>query len=158
MKITWKKGFFSSNYELISNHSTIGELRESFLSNTTHASINQTDIKFKKRGLFTTGTDIIDEENNEVIGHISFNTWRNKAKIELDEETYHLKYDNFWYSRWTISHYETPLINYKSSSTSGEINSLSEKEALILAGLYVHNYYLSILIVITVVVVIISSS
>jgi hypothetical protein len=89
---------------------------------------------------------------------VKFNTWGNKAVITLGEKNkYKWKYDNFWGTKWAISKDTERLITYNSSTAGGEIESSSDSDALLLSGFFIHNHYLTILIVIAVSTVIIAS-
>jgi len=49
------------------------------------------------------------------------------------------------------------VINYKSSTFSGNIETDKTDEALILAGLYIHNYYVQISLFMMVIIVVVIS-
>jgi hypothetical protein len=147
-KINWKKGLFSSKYRLFDNNIEVGEFSQSAFSSTSLGKINEVKLRFKKKGLFSSETEITDLNSNQLIGNIKFNSWRNKAEIKISNKKYLWKYDNFWNSKWSISENGQQLINYKSSTTSGNIESSIENDLLMLSGLYVYNYYVMMMIII----------
>jgi hypothetical protein len=149
-KISWKKGLFSSTYKLYDDNNKVGEFRQSAFSRSSVGNINGTQLTFKKKGVFSSETEVRDMNSNEFIGTIKFNSWGNKAEITVDQKKYQWKYDNFWSTRWRVSENQQPLITYKSSTTKGKIESSVDSDVLLLCGLFVHNHYLTLMIVITV--------
>ena len=158
MRINWKKGFFSSKYKLLSGSKEIGEFHQPSFSNYSIGKLNNTKLKFKKKGFFKSETDILDLNLNQTVGHIKFDGWGSKASIRLHGKNYKWKYENFWHSKWSISENEKALINYKSSTTSGEIESSIDNESLILCGFFIFNYYLVLMMIISVSTAVIVSS
>ena len=146
-KINWKKGLFSSKYRLFDNNIEVGEFRQPALGSTSLGMINEVKLRFKKKGLFSSETEITDFNSNQSIGTIKFNSLGNKAEIKIDNKKYLWEYDDFWNSKWSISENGQQLINSKSSTTSGYIESTIENELLMLSGFYVYNYYVMIMII-----------
>ena len=142
MNINWKKGFFSSKYELFSKNVKIGELTEKMFSNTSKGILNNHKIKFEKKGLFSSQTDITDSELNKVIGGIKFNSWKSKAEINLNEKSYLLKSIGFWGNKWNLLENNEKIIDYKSSTLNGKIESKVNDQIILLIGLYTMNYYI----------------
>jgi hypothetical protein len=142
MNINWKKGFFSSKYELFSKNVKIGELTEKMFSNTSKGLLNNHKIEFKKKGLFNSQTDITDKELNKVIGGIKFNSWKSKAEINLNDKSYLLKSIGFWGNKWNLLENNEKIIDYKSSTLSGKIESKVNDQIILLIGLYTMNYYI----------------
>ncbi len=150
INIIWKKGFFSSSYELFQNNINIGKFRRSSFSSISKGKINDAKLEFKKKGLFSSNTDIIDLSSNKNIGEIQFNAWGNKVNIILNNEKYTWKYNNFWGSKWSISNSEKKLIIYKSATTSGNVKSISSNDLLLLSGFYVIDYLRKLVTVISI--------
>ena len=141
MNINWKKGFFSSKYELFSKNVKIGEISEKAFSNTSKATLNNNKIKFLKKGFFKTDVDIIDSVLNKIIGTIKFNGWGNKAEINLNEKKYLLKSIGIWGNKWSLLENNEKIIDYKSSTLSGKIESEINDNIILLIGLYTMNYF-----------------
>jgi hypothetical protein len=155
MNIHWKKGAFSSKYELFNQSEKIGMLKESSFGTTDIGQINDQKIKLKKKGIFSRETAIIDSETNQTIGRIKLSNWKNKALIKLHDKVYLWKSDNFWSTKWSISIDGKPLIKYQSRSFKGEITSQTENDTLILCGLSIISHFTQQVIFIAVIAAII---
>ncbi len=83
MKIKWKKGLFSSKYELFFQDQKVGELKEGIFSRTSIGKLNKSKFKFQKMGFFSSETEITDLVLNKSIGKIKFNIWGNKAELKV---------------------------------------------------------------------------
>jgi hypothetical protein len=158
MTITWKKGVFSSKYQLFDHQRPIGQFKEGVFSRTSRGELHDRKYRFRKKGWFSSTTEITDEVNDQVIGTIQFNTWGNKATIFLGEKTYKWKYDNFWSTKWSIRENENPLMLYKSKKFGGTIEAKLENEVLVLCGLFVYNHYVQIVVAIAASTAVIASS
>tara|TARA_B110000483_G_scaffold185027_1_gene218855 strand:+ start:179 stop:448 length:270 start_codon:yes stop_codon:yes gene_type:complete len=88
MNYKWKKGIFSSTYELFLNESKTGELKQEMFSETVYGKINESNYKFKKKGIFSSEIEITDIKSKNQIGKIKFNSWINKAEIFLNEQKF----------------------------------------------------------------------
>ena len=141
MNIHWKKGAFSSNYELFNQSEKIGILKENSFDKTDIGQINGHKIKLKKKGILSHETAIIDSDTNQPIGKIKLSKWKNKAQIKLHDQVYLWKSDNFWSTKWSISIDEKPLIKYQSRSFKGKITSKIEDDTLILCGLSIISHF-----------------
>lgn len=157
-KISWKKGPFSSKYRLYDHNEELGDFRQPVFFGSPTGNMDGTRLRFKKKGIFSSETEITDLNSNECIGSVKFNAWGNKAEITLNNKKYDWKYDNFWNTKWSISENQHQLIRYKSSTSRGQIESLTDSRALLLCGLYVHNRYLTLMIIIAVSTAVILSS
>lgn len=49
MKTNWKKGFFSTRYDLFANNQQIGELEEGILSLGSFGKLNDCKLRFQKK-------------------------------------------------------------------------------------------------------------
>ena len=98
-------------------------------------------IKFLKKGFFKTDVDIIDSVLNKIIGTIKFNGWGNKAEINLNEKKYLLKSIGIWGNKWSLLENNEIIIDYKSSTLSGKIESEINDNIILLIGLYTMNYF-----------------
>lgn len=138
MKTHWKKGFFSSTFELFAHTQQIGELNSGFLTDT--AKLNGLEFEFRKKSLFESETIITDLTENKKAGRISFNFWRRKATITINEETFDFKYNNFFGTKWSVSKDYKELFRYEQKHLSGYIDSEIENGLLSLSGLYASNH------------------
>ena len=149
IKMKWEKGLFSSKYRLLDKDIEIGEFKNPAFNSSSFGTLGETKLKFKAKGIFSSETEIIDLNLDQSIGSIKFNSWGSKAEIRISDKKYIWKYDNFWHSKWSISENGEQLIRYKSSSSSGEIESMVDNELLLLCGFYVYNYYITLIIIIS---------
>ena len=147
-KFSWKKGLFSSLYKIYSNGQQIGILKDKMFSQTSNGEINGEKYTFKTKGIFKQHTEIIDNQEEKVIGQISYNNWMTKATISIFDKTFIWKYENIWNTKWSVIDSEGISINYSGDSTSGKIESTLEDDLLLLTGLFVTNYFWQITIVI----------
>ncbi len=86
--INWKKGLFSSKYRLFDNNIEIGEFSQSAFSSNSFGKINESKLKFRKKGIFNSETEITDLNSNQLIGNVKFNGWGSKAEIKMDNKNY----------------------------------------------------------------------
>ena len=142
MNYKWKKGIFSSNYELFLNENKTGELKQEMFSETVYGKINESNYKFKKKGILSSEIEITDLKSKNQIGKIKFNSWINKAEISFNEQKFEWKSDSFWGNKWSIRENDKKIIEYKTSGLSdGNIKSTIENDLLIISGLFSFNYY-----------------
>ena len=141
-KLNWKRGFFKETYEIFSGNSLIGTFREFTWKQKALGDLNGNKFKFKPKGFFNQTTEIIDLSSNSVVGRIASGKWSTKSTIELfNGKKYFWKYDNTWNTRWSLNGTDNQQINYKCSSTKGEIEYANMDELLILTGLFIANNY-----------------
>jgi hypothetical protein len=155
--LTWKKGLFSSTYKLYDDDAQVGELSQSTFGSSSTGNLGSTQLTFKKKGFFSSETEITDVTSHEPVGRVKFNTWGSKADITINQKTYQWKYENFWNSKWSIAENGQSLITYQSSNTRGQIESSTDSDVLLLSGLFVHNRYLALMVVISVMTALILS-
>ena len=146
--LKWKKEFFSGTYNIYSKEQFIGKLKNSSFSQKAEGEINGKKYTFRTKGFFNQHTEIRDAIDNKVIGNITYNGWMTKATLSILDKKITWKYDNLWNTKWSIFDSESIEIKYSGSSSSGQINSNTDDELLILSGLFVTNYYWQITLVI----------
>jgi hypothetical protein len=139
--LTWKKGIFKNTFEIYSSDSLIGTLKENSWKQTATGELNGTKISFRTKGFFTPETEISDSERNNPIGKITYNTWKTKATIEYNNKSAEWKYDNFLNTKWSLSNSEGVMLQYNGSFSKGEIEVFKQDEILLLAGLFITNYF-----------------
>jgi len=139
--IKWKKGFFSSTFQLFENGILIGSLGFAVWSNKATGILNDKEFEFKTKGFFKPETTITDIKTGTIIGKINYNSWKTKATITLtDGKVCNWQYSNLWHTKWALNQ-NLYFINYRSSSIKGEIVSHLPDEVLILSGLFISNYF-----------------
>ncbi len=78
----WRKGLFSNTYGFCDSNKKIGFLTNSMVSNNGKSSLLNKQFYFKTSGIFHPKTTIINSNKNEIIGNITYNSWRTKATIK----------------------------------------------------------------------------
>lgn len=139
--LNWKRGLFRNIYEIYSNRTHVGYLKEKSLTQSSHGELYGEKFHFRIKGIFNKEAVVFNSESNTQIGKISYNSWMTKSKIEYGTKVYYWKFDNFWNTSWRLYSEDGSEITYNCSSTKGKIEYDSENNFLVLAGLYVHNYY-----------------
>ncbi|MEN8203546.1 MAG: hypothetical protein ABFS28_13195 [Bacteroidota bacterium] len=137
----WKRGTFSSTYEIYEGESLIGKLKDSTFSQSSDGMIHQKGYRFKTKGVFKQETHIIDAESDQVIGTISYNSWMSKANIQLKDRLFQWKYDNSWQTRWSLYDDDGVQMKFSGGMSKGTIEYDHPDDLLVLTGLFVTNYY-----------------
>ena len=141
--LSWKKGFFSSTFELFSSDgSPAGKLRDKFWGNFAEGEIYQRVYHFRMRGFWNKKAEIMDPSTNKITATINFNCWKSKAVIEFANDqgkTLTFGYENFWHTKFSISEPSGLSARFHGTESKGEIRSDLD-DILILAGLYVASY------------------
>lgn len=139
--LTWRKDLFDSNYQLYSN----GEIKGSLIFSSWKFNARGIALKnyyFTSEGLLNPITKIRDEHHNEV-GVITYNGWKFKASIIFNngQEPASWTFTNSWLTQWAITNHHNKQIYYNSSNTTGSIHTDNSDELLMLAGLFIREYY-----------------
>ena len=150
--LTWKKGFFSNLYSIYQNGELIGKLKDETFSQNANGALQGKEYRFKSKGFLKQHTEIIDSNEEKVIGEINYNNWMTKATITINSKVISWKYNNIWNTKWSLFETEGINIKYSGSSTKGQIDSNVDDSLLILSGLFVKNYYWQMTIAILVAV------
>ena len=152
LNYNWKKGIFSESYQIFNNETQVGSLSNKCFSQTAHGELNEEKYTFKTCGVFKQHTQIIENNENKIVGEITYNNWMSKATININGQQFDLKYDNIWNTKWSISGLNETQISYNSTSCTGQIQSNTDNELLVLSGLFVANYYLQMTLVVLLIV------
>lgn len=139
--LKWNKGMFSNMYKIYSNGTQVGSLSDNSFSQSSVGVFGDKKYKFQTTGLFDQKTQVIDAANNKSIGVINYSNLMTKATITINGKIINWKYDNMWNTKSSISNSEGIDIKYYKSSSGGKIESNTDDELLLLAGLFVINYY-----------------
>jgi len=140
-QLNWKRGAFSTTYQILSNGLSIGQLQDNAFKRYSDGEIRYKKYRFKTEGLFKQHTHIIDLESDRVIGSIQYNSWMTKADIKIHDRTYHWRYDNAWQTKWSISDENGILLSFAGGMTRGSIEGDDPEDLHVLTGLFVTNYY-----------------
>ena len=152
MKFFWKKGWFKQTSEIYAQNTCIGTLTEKTWSNSATGEINGKKYHFQTQGFLKQNTLIIDGENNSVIGHINYNSWMTRAKVEYAGGTADWKYNNNWNTKWRLTGTNGTQIDFYGHANKGKIECNNQDDLLILTGLYITNYYWQITLAILIAV------
>ena len=148
-KLNWKKNILSAQYDITSDDKPIGSLFNNTFSQSGVGTLNGKKYTFKTVG-FLNQYSLIYNQQNEQIGSIEYNTWMTKAKLTFANNEFYWRYNNWMYSKWSISNSDGVLIKYFSSTKKGTIESNVEDEILLLSGLFITNYFKQLIIAIMV--------
>ncbi len=136
-KIQWQKGLFSNTYKIFQDQHSLGTLDCKSLSYSAKANLSEGSYSFNSSGVASIRTQIIDLENQKVVGEITFGSLLNDAKIKINGVSFNLTADNIWQTRWTLTNTKKePVFQYNNSTTSGQVISTSNQYLLLLSGLY----------------------
>ncbi len=138
---TWKTKLFSRKFDIYEYDRLIGWLDKERWSRRSVGEIKGFQLAFVTKGFFKQSTQIFNTQEDTEIGQVTFAHWKLRAAILLNGREYSFKFDNFFMTRWSISNENGVLINYHSRSFTGTIDSYSDNSILILAGLYIRNYF-----------------
>lgn len=150
---SWKKGFFKSAMEIYSGENLVGSLKDKNWTQESDGVLNSKKFKFLTKGFFTPYTIIFDSDNGLELGRITYSGWGNKASLYISGETYTWKYLNAWGTKWVLSDSKGNTINYKGGNSKGEISVSNLNETLVLAGLFIRDYYWQMVAVMFVVLI-----
>jgi hypothetical protein len=153
-KLIWKRGAFSTTYQIYADERCIGQLQNQTFRQTSEGRINKNKYSFKTKGVFKQETLIMEGKSNRVIGNITYNSMRSRASIQLPDRTLSWKYVNRWQTRWGIYDDKHTLMEFTGRSFKGNIEFEEADDLLVLTGLYVTNYYQQAMIAILIAVLI----
>ncbi len=139
--ITWKTKFFSNKIQLFNREDLIGEIVNKAFSRSAYGELNGRKLRFDIKGFFKQETRILDAGSESVIAEVAISSWKAKATIRYNSREYLWQHENFWNSKWSISSANGPVVKYHSHGTGGEATSYVSDEVLILAGLFIKNYF-----------------
>lgn len=139
--LTWKSKIFKNKFELFQSGLPVGELKNNSWSRTSYGELNGRKFSFSSKGFINQESDVTDINNNTVIATISFSSWRSKAIINYNNKEYIWKSENLFGNKWSLSFDGMTTVQYQRFNFSGDIGFNIKDELLILAGLYIHNYF-----------------
>jgi hypothetical protein len=139
--LTWTKGLFESTYQVFEN----GQIKNSLFFETWKneaRSIGQSETIFFKTTGFLESTTLIVNEKAAVLGTITFTFLQTKANVILTDGThYSCDFSNNWLSKWMVTDSKAKQIIYDSNTSSGNINTNTDDELMLLTGLFFREYY-----------------
>ena len=146
--IEWKKKLFGDDYTLFENNSMIGELKYNSFKGKAHGELHGKQFDFSNKGFLKQNTWISETNQEGMISNIKFDSWRTMAEIIYLGKKYIWKSESAWESSRVIICADRPILRITGGSTKGNIELFEEvDEMLVLASLYLCNYYLVIMLV-----------
>lgn len=137
----WKKGLFNCTFELLAGGYPVGQLKDSEFSRKAYGQLNNKEITFQRCEGLHTKINISETDTGRKLGIITFNPWYPKATIHLGSQEVYWTFSNIWETRWKITDEEGVIVAYKGWQGKGEMTILEQDDLLVLAGLYISNYY-----------------
>ncbi len=137
---SWKTKLFSNRFEIYRHETLTGQLRKEGWSRRVRGELNDRKILFETKGVFKFTTDIINLQNNSIVGQVKYHKWKAKSTIIYDEREYQCQFDNFFRSKWSISNENGNLIKFHSRGFKGSIISYTKDDILILTGFFIRNF------------------
>lgn len=147
--IKWRKRLFGCVFELEKAGNVVGKLKENQWTNSGQGIWGNEKVNFRLKHGFLPKVDILDPLSGVKVGKIKFSAWCNKAILYVGEKQYTWRYKNLLGSRWEVKNQNGENIAYKGSIFSGSINATVKDEVVILAGLFIGNYFWNMTVVFT---------
>jgi hypothetical protein len=143
--LSWRKGLFDSNYQVINNGLLRFSLNFSSWKNSAIATTQAGIYLLKSEGFSKPETKIVDNTNT-VLAVITYDWLNFKASIVFSSgETFDWSYQNSWLSRWSLNNHKDKQILYNASTGNGLIHTNVDDDMLVLCGLFIREYYSRIL-------------
>ncbi|MCU0455888.1 MAG: hypothetical protein MUE74_06255 [Bacteroidales bacterium] len=139
--LTWKTKFFSNTWDIIQYDRSVGEIVNKAFSRSASGTLRGKKLLFEIRGFFKQQTRILEAESESVVAEVAISSWKTKATISYNNHDYTWQHDNFWNTKWSISDVNGALVKYHSRAMGGEITAYTSDEVLIIAGLFIKNYF-----------------
>ena len=146
--LNWKKGAFSTTYQIFSGEEFVGELQDHIFKQTSDGTIHQKRYRFKTTGWFRQETRIIDRDSEREIGTITYNSWKSKATIQFTDRTIYWKYDNGLQTIWSLYDEKGTRMKFAGRFSKGTIECKEADALLVLTGMFVTNYFQQAMVVI----------
>jgi hypothetical protein len=137
----YKKGFFSRTSNIFSGETQVGFLTESAWKRVAEGELYGKKFRFETRGVFKPETTISETDTGSVAGTITYNSWKNSARIDFTNQMYEMKYLNFWHTRWAISDIRGPRVRFHGNTSRGRIEIVDSEEWMVLAGIFTFSYF-----------------
>jgi len=155
--LSWRKGLFDSNYQVINNGLLRFSMNFSSWKNSAIATTQAGIYLLKSEGFSKPETKIVDNTNT-VLAVITYDWLGFKARIVFSSgETFDWSYQNSWLSRWSLNNHKDKQILYNASTGNGLIHTNVDDDMLVLCGLFIREYYSRILFGFIIVVLIMLS-
>jgi len=155
--LNWRKGLFDSNYQVWENTFLKFSINFSSFKNSAMATTQEGIYWLRSDGYSNPETRIFSQKN-ELLAVIRYDWINFKAKIVCTSgDEFDWSYQNSWLSRWSINNHKDKQVIYNSSSGGGLIHSSVEDDLVIVAGLFIREYYVRILYLFLIIIFLIST-
>ena len=155
--LNWRKGLFDSNYQVWENTFLKFSINFSSFKNSAMATTQEGIYWLRSDGYSNPETRIFSQKN-ELLAVIRYDWINFKAKIVCTSgDEFDWSYQNSWLSRWSINNHKDKQAIYNSSSGGGLIHSNVEGDLVIVAGLFIREYYSRILYLFLIIIFLIST-
>ena len=148
-ELSWKTRLFSSTWNIYRKGWEVGFIKMPlpFFARKGVAEIDGKKYEFQEKQYLRleANTEIIDVDEDRVVGKIKFDEDDVKALIKIDNDVFEWKYKTLWKNEFTVHNSEGISISYNGSwsGLSGQIETNgSDDAAKILSGLYIVAVYL----------------
>ncbi len=149
--LKWRRGFFSNRCVIFSVDQPVGELKFASFSTKTTASLYDQEYTFLSKGFFKDYTLVYDKEN-KLLEKINHSGWKQPRTL-FEGRPIKWQYENRWKTQWTVFDAKGTHIKYSGTGQKGDIELRTEVPLLVLAGLFVADYYRRAAVAVAVVVV-----
>jgi hypothetical protein len=141
----WRKGLFDSNYQVFEQQQLKFSMNFTSWQNSAIATTQTGIYLLKSEGFSKPETRILNNQN-EVLATITYHWLGFKAKIVFASgEAFDWSYQNSWLSRWSLNNLKDKQILFNASAGNGNIHTNVNDDMLIVAGLFIREYYSRIL-------------
>jgi hypothetical protein len=139
-QLSWKTKLFTNRFVIYRQDIIAGDLKKEGWSRKVKGELNDRKIMFITNGVFKYETQIINLQDNSIIGKVKYHKWKAKATVQYDDKEYSWQFDNFFRSKWSVGNENGSLIKFHSRGFKGTIISYSRDEILILTGFFIRNF------------------
>ena len=140
-QLTWTKGLLENTYQLFENGLIINTLFFDTWKNEARSIGKENTFLFKTNSFFDSNTQILTGKG-EILGVINFDLWQSKAVVNLASgEQFACNFNNYLFSKWTITNFKDKQLFYYSNTTSGTITTNTDDELMVLSGLFIREHY-----------------
>ena len=143
MSLSWKSSLAGNEYRIFRGKLIAGILKISFWKGDAYGELNGHMLRFKPKGFWRNGTQILDIEGARALGTITYNHWNSTAEIIYEGTSYLFRYKSWWKQQWHVTNNEA-VVDYKRTGfwkSEGTIENEELSPALVLAGLFVHCHF-----------------
>jgi len=140
-ELSWEKDTFSRSYTLFCERKLCGYLKRDSLSQSANGEIKGELYCFKTSGFIKKNTIVYDGLSYKSLAVITYDEWRSRAILSVDNRVLYFKFDSFFQNSWQLMGTTGEQIAYSTSSNKGYINSTTDDSLLLLSGLLVADYF-----------------